>query len=120
MSLWSGVYRESTVNPIYSYWQPSVSVGIGAELPWGFHLYLEPSVYWNLYDEEKWVVKDNDFTNVTERDFTHRYSLSVSNNKLDIWGFVPTLTFSYTQRDSNIWQQEFNKFSVSFSMQQRF
>ena len=120
MSLWSGVYRESTVNPIYSYWQPSVSVGIGAELPWGFHLYLEPSVYWNLYDEEKWVVKDNDFTNVTEKDFTHRYSLSVSNNKLDIWGFVPTLTFSYTQRDSNIWQQEFNKFSVSFSMQQRF
>jgi len=120
MSLWSGVYRESTVNPIYSYWQPSVSVGIGAELPWGFHLYLEPSVYWNLYDEEKWVVKDNDFTNVTEKDFTHRYSLSVYNNKLDIWGFVPTLTFSYTQRDSNIWQQEFNKFSVSFSMQQRF
>lgn len=56
----------------------------------------------------------------TERDFTHRYAVSVSNNKLDIWGFVPTITVSYTKRESNIWQREFDKTALEFTMQQRF
>lgn len=120
MSLSTGMYREDTVNPMYSYWQPIMSIGIGAELPWGFHVYAEPAVYWTCYDDEKLAVKDNEYIKIKEKDFTHMYSLSISNNKFDIWGFVPTLTFNYTQRDSNIWQREFDKFSVSFSMQQRF
>lgn len=120
MSLSAGLQRESTVNSIYSYWQPIASIGVGAELPWGFHIYVEPAIYWTLYDDEKFAVKDNEYIKVVEKDFTHMYSLSVSNSKLDIFGFVPTLTFNYTQRDSNIWQREFDKFSVSFSMQQRF
>ena len=112
--------REDTVNPSYSYWQPVASIGLGAELPWGFHVYVEPALYWTIYDDVKWTVKDNQYIKMTEKDFTHMYSLSISNNKFDIWGFVPTLTFNYTRRDSNIWQREFDKFSVFFSMQQRF
>lgn len=115
-----GLTREDTVNKTYSYWQPNISIGIGAELPWGFHIYAEPSIYWTLYDDARWTVKDNTFTEITEQDFTHRYAVSVSNNKLDIWGFVPTLTFSYTKRESNIWQREFDKVAIEFTMQQRF
>lgn len=116
----TGIVREVAKNPIYSYWSPSLGLGIGAELPWGFHVYAEPSVYWSLYDDPKWVVKDNHFAQITERDFTHRYSVSLSNNKLDIWGFVPTITVSYTKRESNIWQREYDKTALEFSMQQRF
>ena len=119
-SLSVGLQREDTVNPSYSYWQPVASIGLGAELPWGFHVYVEPALYWTIYDDVKWTVKDNQYIKMTEKDFTHMYSLSISNNKFDIWGFVPTLTFNYTRRDSNIWQREFDKFSVFFSMQQRF
>lgn len=119
-SLSFGVQREDTVNPSYSYWQPVASIGLGAELPWGFHIYIEPAIYWTIYDDVKWTVKDNEYIKMTEKDFTYMYSLSISNNKFDIWGFVPTLTFNYTRRDSNIWQREFDKFSMSFSMQQRF
>ena len=120
MSLSIGLQREDAVNPIYSYWQPVSSIGIGAELPWGFHVYFEPAVYWTLYDDERFAVKDNEYVKIVEKDFTHMYSLALSNNKFDLWGFVPTVTFGYTQRNSNIWQREFDKFSVSFSMQQRF
>lgn len=57
---------------------------------------------------------------LAERDFYQRYALSVSNNKFDFWGFVPTLTFSYTKRDSNIKNRRYDKFTIEFSMQQRF
>ena len=116
----TGLTREDTVNPIYSYWQPSFAVGLGAELPYGFHIYAEPSFYMSKYDASQWVVKDGAFTQITERDSVQRYALSVSNNKFDVWGFVPTFTISYTKRDSNIWQREYNKTTLEFTMQQRF
>ncbi len=115
-----GVTREDATNGMYSYWSPNLSVGIGAELPWGFHVYMEPGIYWTWYDDARWTVVDGDFVQRTEHDFTHRYAISVSNNKLGIWGFVPTITVSYTQRDSNMWQREFHKTAIEFTMQQRF
>lgn len=115
-----GITREDTVNPIYSYWQPNISIGLGAEIPYGFHIYAEPSFYISRYDDPQWAVKDGVFTQITERDFVQRYAMSISNNKFDVWGFVPTFTISYTKRDSNIWQREYNKTTLEFTMQQRF
>ena len=116
----TGITRENTITSMYSYWQPNIAIGFGAELPYGFHVYCEPAFYWSNYDEPQWVVKDHTFTQITEQDFVQRYSVSLSNNKFDIWGFVPTLTVSYTKRDSNIWQKEYDKTTVEFTMQQRF
>lgn len=115
-----GLSRECTESDIYKNWRYSASLGFGTELPWGFNVYLEPSFSWANYDEARWAVKDGDFTQITERDFTQRYSVSVSNNKVDIWGFVPTLTFSYTNRDSNIKNRGYDKISIEFNMHQRF
>lgn len=116
----SGITRETAVNPMYSYWQPNFAIGLGIELPYGFHVYAEPAFYATNYDDPQWVVKNDQFTQVTERDFVQRYTLSISNNKFDVWGFVPTFTVSYTKRDSNIWQKEFDKTTFEFTMQQRF
>ena len=116
----TGLTRESTIDSTYSYWQPNIGVGLGMELPYGFHVYMEPSFYVSRYDNPQWVVKDEQFTQITEHDFVQRYSLSVSNNKFDVWGFVPTFTISYTKRDSNIWQREYDKTTLEFTMQQRF
>lgn len=115
-----GVARENTKSDIYKNWRYTAALGFGAELPWGFHIYLEPSVSWTNYDGARWAVKDGAFTQITERDFTQRYSVSLSNNKFDIWGFVPTLTFSYTNRDSNIKNRGYDKMSIEFTMRQRF
>ena len=115
-----GLSREIANAPEYSYWQPGFGIGLGAELPWGFHIYAEPYFYWTTYDDDKWVVLNGAFSQISEQDFTQRYSISISNNKFDIWGFVPTIIFGYTHRDSNIWQREFNKFSAEFTVRQKF
>lgn len=120
MTMRGGVTRERTADAAYAYWQPNVAVGIGAELPMGFHVYLEPSAYWSWYDGAQWVVHHHAFAQIAARDWTQRYAVSVSNNKLNIWGFVPTFTVSFTRRESNIWQREYNKTALEFTMQQRF
>lgn len=115
-----GVSRDDTANDIYKNWRYTVGLGFGSELPWGFFVYLEPSLSWTRYDGARWTVKNNKFTEITERDFGQRYTVSLSNNKLDFWGFVPTLTFGYTRRDSNIENRGYNKMSVEFTMRQKF
>lgn len=115
-----GVSRENTIDKRYAYWQPNFAIGLGVELPWGFSFYLEPSFYWTAYDEEQWVVKDENFQESKINDFVQRYGVSISNGKLDFYGFVPMMTVNYTRRDSNIWQREYDKWSVEFTMQQRF
>ncbi len=115
-----GVDRDTANDDIYANWRYNAGIGFGSELPWGFHAYIEPSFSWANYDGARWVVKDEHFAQIAERDFIQRYALSLSNNKFDIWGFVPTLTFSYTRRDSNIKNREYDKATIEFSMQQRF
>lgn len=115
-----GIARENTKSDIYKNWRYTAALGFGAELPWGFHIYLEPSVSWTNYDGARWTVKDNHFVQITEHDFLQRYTVSLSNNKFDIWGFVPTVTFGYTKRDSNIKNRGYDKMSVEFTMRQRF
>lgn len=115
-----GILRENAASDTYSYWQPSVSIGIGAELPYGFGIFAQPMFYWQNYDAAQWSVQDGKFSQIVERDFSQRYSLSVSNNKFSILGFVPTVIFSYTRRDSNMWQREYDKWSIEFTLQQRF
>ena len=115
-----GITREYAKNDIYKNWRYNFGIGFGSELPMGFHIYLEPSLGWANYDGARWAVYHNDYRQITERDFIQRYSISLSNNKFDIWGFVPTLVFGYTRRDSNIKNRSYDKTAVEFYMQQRF
>ncbi len=96
------------------------SVGIGSELGYGFHVYLEPNFLWTRYQGDRIYIKDNVPVLGKEHDFLQRYSLSLSNNKFDFWGFVPTITVSYTNKDSNIHTREYEKISAEFTFQQRF
>lgn len=118
--LFGGVERDTAHEDSYAYWRPNVGLGFGAEIPFGFSVYFEPSFSWMNYDGPRWTVKNHKFSQITERGFMQRYALSISNNKIDIWGFVPTVTFSYTKRDSNIHSREYDKWTTEFTMQQRF
>ena len=118
--LFGGVERDTAREDTYAYWRYNVGVGFGAEIPWGFSVYFEPSFYWMNYDGPRWAVVDHSFAAVTERDFMQRYALSLSNNKFDFWGFVPTVTVSYTKRDSNIHAREYDRWTAEFTMRQRF
>ncbi len=115
-----GVDRDTAIMKAYANWRYNVGVGFGVALPWGFHTYLEPSFAWARYDGERMAVKDEKISFVKAHDFIQRYSLSVSNNNFEIWGFVPTLTVSYTNKDSNIHNRTYEKTTIEFTFQQRF
>lgn len=115
-----GVDRDTAKYDVYANWRYSTGIGFGAEIPWGFSVYLEPTFSWVNYDGPRWVVKDNSFKPVVENDFIQRYTFSLSNNKIDFMGFVPTFTFSYTKRDSNIKSREYEKWTTEFTLRQRF
>jgi len=119
-----GVDRDTAKRDYYADWRYNASIGFGSELPWGFHAYLEPYFSWTNYDASRYfvVVEDSYLMQkkMTEHDFIQRYALSLSNNKFDVWGFVPTLTFSYTKRNSNVKTREYDKWTLEFTMQQRF
>lgn len=115
-----GVTRENAETPSYSYWEPNISLGFGIELPDGFYVYAEPSFYWFYYDDTQWVAKDGVYTQMKEQDFMQKYSLSLSNNRLEFFGFTPTLILSYATKDSNVWHSGQRKYAFDITLRRRF
>ena len=115
-----GVDRDIAKLDTFTDWHYNASIGFGAEIPWGFSVYLEPAFSWTNYDGPRWATKDHIYQAVIEHNFTQRYTASLSNNKIDCFGFVPTITVSYTKRNSNIQSREFDKWTTELSFRQRF
>ena len=118
--LHGSIDRDTAKKEVYANWRYNIGVGFGAEIPWGFSIYFEPSFSWANYDGSRYVLQDNEFKRITENDFTQRYTISLSNNKFDFYGFVPMWTVSYTNRDSNIHAREYEKWTAEFTMRQKF
>lgn len=114
------VDKETAKADAYANNRYGVSLGFGSVLPYGFNIYLEPNFSWTRYKGDRVYVKHHTARIGKEKDFFQRYSVSLSNSKFDIWGFVPTLTVSYTNKDSNIPSREYEKWTAEFTMQQRF
>ena len=115
-----GLEKENTINKTYANLRRSFALGFGAELPYGFFVYLEPSILFTNYEGEGMVVNDYEFVMMREKDITKKYSVSFSNRKLNVFGFSPTLTYTYTDKDSNIWQKEYSKSTLEFTFNQSF
>jgi len=119
-----GLDKEDTKEDAYSNLKKTVGVGFGAEIPLGFRIYVEPTFTWTNYDGGRWTVADtvngSEYTQVVEEILTQRYSVSLSNNKITFWGFTPVVTYSYTDRDSNIKSRSYDSHDIGFTMQQRF
>ncbi len=115
-----GVNRDTAKEDRLANWRYDAGVGFGVALLWGFHTYLEPSFSWVRYNGKQLAVKDKTYGFFRAKDFFQRYSLSISNNNFEIWGFVPTLTISYTDKDSNIHSRTYEKMTIEFTFQQRF
>ncbi|MBR5904820.1 MAG: DUF560 domain-containing protein [Alphaproteobacteria bacterium] len=114
------VDKETAKADAYANNRYGFSVGFGSVLPYGFNIYLEPNFSWTRYQGDRVYVKHHIAKVGKEKDFFQRYSISLSNSKFDIWGFVPTITVSYTNKDSNIPSREYEKWTAEITMQQRF
>ncbi len=116
----TGYEYEKTKDKTYTNDRINLALGFGAELPYGFHVYAEPSVIFTNYKGKRWTVDNYEFKQIKEHDTTQKYSISLSNRKISFMGFVPTLTYSYTDKSSNIWQREYEKSLIEFTIQKRF
>lgn len=116
----TGYEYEKTKDKTYTNDRVNLALGFGADIPFGFHIYAEPSVLFTNYKGKRWTVKDYEFKEVKEWDITQRYSVSLSNRKVSLWGLMPVLTYSYTNKKSNIWQREYQKSLIELSIQKRF
>ena len=116
----TGYEYEITKDETYTNDRINFAIGFGAELHYGFHMYVEPSVLFTHYKGKRWTVDNYEFKQIKEHDTTQRYSISLSNRKISFMGFVPTLTYSYTDKSSNIWQREYEKSLIEFIIQKRF
>lgn len=116
----TGYEYEKTKDKTYTNDRVNLALGFGADIPFGFHIYAEPSVLFTNYKGKRWTVKDYEFKEVKEWDITQRYSVSLSNRKVSLWGLMPVLTYSYTDKKSNIWQREYQKSLIELSIQKRF
>ncbi len=116
----AGYDKENTKEKVYSNTKTNYGLGFGMELPYGFSIYLEPSILYTQYEEPRWFVKNLGFEEIKEKDITRKYSFSISNRKISLWGFTPTLSYVYTDKNSNVWQREFEKSSFEVTINQRF
>ena len=116
----TGYEYEKTKDVTYTNDRINFALGFGAELPYGFHIYAEPSVQYTQYKGSRWTVKDYEFQQIKEHDTTQRYAISLSNRNIAVWGLVPTITYSYTDKSSNIWQREYQKSLIELTISKRF
>ncbi|MBR6231834.1 MAG: DUF560 domain-containing protein [Alphaproteobacteria bacterium] len=116
----AGFEHEKTKDKTYTNNKINYAIGFGSELMYGFHAYIEPSVVHTNYQGKRWTVKNLDFKKVKEKDITKRISISLSNRNISFWGMMPVLTYSYTRKDSNIWQREYHKSAIELSVTKRF
>ena len=114
------IEKETAKADAYANNRYGFGIGFGSVLPYGFNIYLEPNFTWTKYLGDRVYVEHNATKLGKEKDFLQRYSVSLSNNKLDVWGFVPTITVSYTNKASNIHSREYEKWTTEFTFQQRF
>ena len=116
----TGYEYEKTKDTTYTNDRINFALGFGAELPYGFHIYAEPSVQYTQYKGSRWTVKDYEFQQIKEHDTIQRYAISLSNRNIAVWGLVPTITYSYTDKSSNIWQREYQKSLIELTISKRF
>jgi hypothetical protein len=111
-----GLEKENTKEPGYANLRKSLGVG--------FRLYVEPSIERASYDAARYTVVEtvngSEYRPVVEKDFAKRLFVSVSNNKIDLFGFTPVIGYAYTDKDSNIPARAYKKGGFTFSLQRRF
>ena len=78
-------------------------LGYGIELPWGFNIYVEPSITFANYQHERLFIGGNYMLEEIKRsDTTYGVYVSLSNKHLRFWDITPTLNFIYNRRVSNV------------------
>ncbi len=112
--------RENTKFDPYSNYKYGFAFGFGVEMPNGILVYLEPYFSWINYDGAVDVIKNNVPMNIKEKYFLQKYTLSVSDVKIEYKGFIPVVNITYTKKDSNIPMPSYDRWSFGLNIKRKF
>lgn len=120
ISLLGELGRETAKVDSFANYNYGAGLGFGMEMPYAFIVYLESYFFGANYDGEIDVVKNGVTKRVKEKDFSQKYTLSLSNAKIEYFGFMPVLKLNYTNQKSNVPISEHDKWSFGISVKRKF
>ena len=112
--------RETAKYDPYSNYKYGFAFGFGVEMPNGILVYLEPYFSWINYDGAVDFIKNSVPMHIKERYFLQKYTLSVSDVKVEYMGFIPVVNITYTKKDSNIPIPSYDRWSFGLNIKRKF
>lgn len=120
IALLGEIGRETAKVDSFANYSYGAGLGFGMEMAYGFIVYVESYFLGLNYDGKIDIVKNGVHKRVKEKDVSQRYTLSLSNAKIEIWDCIPVLKIIYTNNDSNVPMYEHDKWSFGISLKRKF
>lgn len=120
IALLGGLGRETAKADSFANYNYGAGLGFGMEMSYGFIVYLESYFFGANYDGEIDIVKNGVHKRVKEKDLSQKYTLSLSNAKIELLGFIPVVKLNYTNKKSNVPIAEYDKWSFGISVKRKF
>ncbi len=95
VSLITGIAHEHAAAPGFSNLSYRIGLGYQRELPLGITLYFQPEVLLAYY------AAPSAFFGTTRRDRLVQVQLTLSKRDFRFWGFIPSVTYNFSEDDSN-------------------
>lgn len=113
--------RDETENDVYGSDRWRYSLGWYYFFKYGFSLFVEGSLTQATYHEGKWYITDDHLLDYAKRrDLIKGLTVELGSNIWEGLGIRPTLQYTYTRQDSNIWSHEYDRHRLNLLVSFRF
>lgn len=79
-----------------------IAIGYFYKIPYGFNFYINAMYSHNTYHTSGTFVLDNEFHTTTRRDNTYQIYTRIYNSYINLYNFIPAISYTYAIRQSNI------------------
>ncbi len=113
--------NDDTLQKSYAteYW--GCNLGYFNEFPLGITAYAALSWQRSIYKAPSWFITDDGYIEEKRRkDNTFQGLIRLSNRHWEYMGFSPAISYVYTNRRSNVWNRDYSKQRLEFSIRQIF
>ena len=96
------------------------ALGAYHNFSYGFSLFVEGSLMETDYKaRQSYATRDNKWVSAVRKDDIWQLSSTLSSNVFERYGLTPSLQYTFTRRDSNIWSREYDRHRLNFLVNYR-
>ena len=114
LSLFGGLSYEDTAEPAYSNMSPFFGVSYRRDFPYRISATLQPMIFMRFFEDDQPLFGE------TREDVTLRFRTKITYRTDLLFGFAPTMTYTFTHNDSNIGFYDYNRHRVEFGLSREF